>query len=107
MELRNRNVLDAAVQESYLAVPYAFSKLNANAQSADYYESAVKSFDAENGRLDAAIERIRQGAMVKDVLANDQQVDASPLAPHGWFWQLKKLPDAPESALPVRGARRP
>jgi tetratricopeptide (TPR) repeat protein len=98
MELRNRNVLDAAVQESYLAVPYAFSKLNANAQSADYYESAVKSFDAENGRLDAAIERIRQGAMVKDVLANDQQVDASPLAPHGWFRDLKKLPDSPESA---------
>ena len=98
MELRNRNVLDAAVQESYLAVPYAFSKLNANAQSADYYESAVKSFDAENGRLDAAIERIRQGAMVKDVLANDQQVDASPLAPHGWFKDLKKLPESPESA---------
>jgi len=98
MELRNRNVLDAAVQESYLAVPYAFSKLNANAQSADYYESAVKSFDAENGRLDAAIERIHQGAMVKDVLANDQQGDASPLAPHGWFRDLKKLPDSPESA---------
>src|SRR4029077_8719964 len=85
MELRNRNVLDSAVQESYLAVPYAFSKLNANSQSADYYESAVKSFDAENGRLDAAIERIHQGAMVKDVLASDQQGDASPLAPHGWF----------------------
>jgi hypothetical protein len=98
MELRNRNVLDAAVQESYLAVPYAFSKLNANAQSADYYESAVKSFDAENGRLDAAIERIHQGAMVKDVLASDQQGDASPLAPHGWFRDLKKLPDSPESA---------
>jgi lipopolysaccharide biosynthesis regulator YciM len=32
MELHNRDVLDAAVQESYLAVPYAFSKLNANAQ---------------------------------------------------------------------------
>lgn len=98
MELRNRNVLDAAVQESYLAVPYAFSKLNANAQSADYYESAVKSFDAENGRLDAAIARIRQGAMVKDVLASDAQKDASPLAPHGWFKDLKKLPESPESA---------
>lgn len=98
MELRNRNVLDAAVQESYLAVPYAFSKLNANAQSAEYYESAVKSFDAENGRLDAGIARIRQGDMVKDVLARDQEHDASPLAPHGWFRDLKKLPDSPESA---------
>ncbi len=48
MELRNRSLLDSAVQESYLAVPYAFSKLNANAQSAEFYESAVKSFDAED-----------------------------------------------------------
>src|SRR5437870_2388416 len=52
MELRGRDVLDAAVQESYLAVPYAFGRLNANAQSAEYYESAVKSFDAEHGQLD-------------------------------------------------------
>jgi tetratricopeptide (TPR) repeat protein len=51
MELRSRDVLDAAVQESYLAVPYAFMKLDANAQSAEYYESAVTSFDRENGRL--------------------------------------------------------
>ncbi len=61
MELRGRDVLDAAVQESYLAVPYAFGKLNANAQSAQYYESAVVSFDAENGRLDAAITAHRAG----------------------------------------------
>jgi hypothetical protein len=47
MELRNRNILDAAVQESYLAVPYAFGKLDAAAQSAEYYEQAVTSFDAE------------------------------------------------------------
>ena len=39
LELRERNLLDAAVQESYLAVPYAFAKLNANAQSAEYYET--------------------------------------------------------------------
>ena len=36
MELRGRNLLDAAVQESMLAVPYAFGKLSANAQSAEY-----------------------------------------------------------------------
>jgi len=91
MELRNRNVLDAAVQESYLAVPYAFGKLNANAQSAEYYESAVQSFDAESGRLDAAIARIENGDMLKRVLTSDQETRA------GWFWQLKNLPDAPES----------
>jgi hypothetical protein len=93
MELRNRNLLDAAVQESYLAVPYAFSKLNANAQSAEYYESAVKSFDAENARLDTAIQAIEKGDMLEHVLAKDRDGDAK----QGWAWQLKTLPDAPES----------
>jgi len=93
MELRSRNVLDAAVQESYLAVPYAFGKLNANAQSAEYYESAVESFQAEGGRLDAAIARIEEGDMLKGVLQSGAKGDAT----YGWFWQLKNLPDAPES----------
>ena len=91
MELRNRNLLDAAVQESLLAVPYAYSKLNANAQSAEYYETAVQSYDAENVRLDDAIERIRGGNMLEQVISSEQD------SRHGWFWQLKSLPDAPES----------
>jgi predicted negative regulator of RcsB-dependent stress response len=93
MELRSRNVLDAAVQESFLAVPYAFGKLNANAQSAEYYESAVESFQAENGRLDAAIARLEQGDMLKSVLQSGRKGTET----YGWFWQLKNLPDAPES----------
>ncbi len=95
MELRSRNVLDSAVQEAYLAVPYAFSKLNANAQSAEYYESAVTSFDAENTRLDGAIASIQQGEMLNRVLNKDQVQGQE--AHYGWFWQLKNLPDAPES----------
>ncbi len=91
MELRNRNLLDAAVQESLLAVPYAFGKLNANSQSAEYYESAVQSFDAETVRLDAAIGRIRSGNMLAQVMSSEQD------SRHGWFWQLKNVPDAPES----------
>jgi tetratricopeptide (TPR) repeat protein len=91
LELRSRDVLDAAVQESYLAVPYAFGKLNANAQSAEYYESAVKSFDTENLHLDEAIARIQKGDMLERVLSKDQT------ARYGWFWQLKTLPEAPES----------
>ena len=96
MELRRRNVLDSAVQEAYLAVPYAFSKLNANAQSAEYYESAVNSFEAENGRLDGAIASIRKGDMLSRVLGKDEVQDQEG-AHYGWFWQLKNLPDAPES----------
>jgi len=91
LELRDRNVLDAAVQEAYLAVPYAFGKLNANAQAAEYYESAVQSFNAEGAQLDQAIARIEKGDMLERVLARDQDTHS------GWFWQLKNLPDAPES----------
>src|SRR6185312_14392696 len=91
LELRGRNLLDAAVQESYLAVPYAFSKLNANAQSAEYYETALKSYDTETTRLDEAIGRVRSGKMLADVITSERD------SHYGWFWQLKEVPDAPES----------
>ena len=91
MELRNRNLLDAAVQESFLAVPYAFGKLRASAQSAEFYETAVQSYDAETVRLDAAIGRIRSGSLLEQVLASEQD------SHYGWFWQLKNIPEAPES----------
>jgi hypothetical protein len=91
LELRQRNLLDAAVQESYLAVPYAFSKLNAGAQSAEYYERALTSFASESDNLDAAIGHIHEGHMLDDLLGEDKD------ARYGWFWQLKSLPDAPQS----------
>ncbi len=97
MELRSRNVLDAAVQESYLAVPYAFSKLNANAQSAEYYEGAVSSFEKENVNLDQAIARIDSGGLLHQLLDRDDAADASPLAPHGWFRDVRRLPATPET----------
>jgi hypothetical protein len=91
LELRNRNLLVAAVQESLLAVPFAFGKLSANSQSAEYYESAVESYDAETVRLDDAITRINSGAMLEEVIKSERE------SRYGWFWQLKTVPDAPES----------
>ncbi|HEY3730609.1 MAG TPA: hypothetical protein VGL28_05040 [Steroidobacteraceae bacterium] len=91
LELQKRSLLDAAVQESYLAVPYAFGKLNANAQAADYYEAALKSFAAESDNLDAAIAQIQDGHMLQDLLGQDQD------SHYGWFWQLEQLPDSAQS----------
>jgi lipopolysaccharide biosynthesis regulator YciM len=91
-ELHDRNLLDAAVQESYLAVPYAYGKLNANAQAAQYYEAAIKSFDDEAQQIDTAVARIGEGHMIDDLLGADPQADQQ-----GWFWQLRQLPDAPQS----------
>ncbi|MEZ5500138.1 MAG: hypothetical protein R3E77_12015 [Steroidobacteraceae bacterium] len=92
LELHDRNLLDAAVQESFLAVPYAFGKLNANAQAAEYYESAVSSFADESSRIDSAVQRIRSGEMLDAIL--QREADG---ANFGWFWQLKELPNAVES----------
>jgi hypothetical protein len=91
MELRGRNLLDAAVQESFLAVPYAFGKLNASAQSAEFYETAVESYDAETVRLDDAINRIQSGSLLEQVISSEKD------SRYGWFWQLKNIPEAPES----------
>jgi len=91
MALRDRNLLDSAVQEAYLAIPYAFAKLNANAQAAENYELAIKSFDSETTNLDASIAEINDGTMLDKLLKRDENDH------YGWFWQLKELPDAPQS----------
>jgi hypothetical protein len=90
-ELRHRSLLDSAVQESYLAVPYAYGKLESNAQAAQDYEAALTSFAAEQTALDGAIGRIQSGKMLDELLASDEQTH------YGWFWQLQNLPDEPES----------
>ncbi|HWL63688.1 MAG TPA: hypothetical protein VNQ32_12875 [Steroidobacteraceae bacterium] len=93
LELQDRNLLDAAVQEAWLAVPYAFAQLGANGQAAEYYEKALDSFADERGHIEAAVARIREGSMMRELVGADDA--GSPQ--RGWFWQLSELPDAPES----------
>ena len=91
LTLRKRNLLDSAVQESFLTVPYAYNQLSATGQAAEYYNSAIDSFDAEMKRIDDSIEQIRNGDLL-DRLLNDDKKDTLT-----WYWQLTTLPDAPES----------
>jgi hypothetical protein len=91
LELHDRNLLDAAVQESYLAVPYAYGQLGANAQAAEYYELAIKAFGDESTRLDDTVTHLGASRML------DELLDAESRGKTGWFWQLKSLPDAPQS----------
>ena len=91
VELHGRDLLDAAVQESYLAVPYAYAELSAIGQAVGYYEQAIAAYDAERIRIDESITAIRAGRMLNAALAADR--DARP----DWFAQLSTLPDAPES----------
>ena len=91
LELKQRDLLDAAVQEAYLAIPYAYAQLQADAQAAEYYNFAIDSFNQETTRLDESIAAIRSGSLLAKVLENDA-ADQS-----GWYWQLRNLPDAPET----------
>jgi Tetratricopeptide repeat len=90
-ELQGRNLLDAAVQESYLAVPYAYAELGAMGQAVEYYEKAISAYDAERARIGQSIDAIRAGHLLDAVMrtADDGR--------QGWFAQLATLPDSPES----------
>jgi tetratricopeptide (TPR) repeat protein len=91
LALRRRDLLDSAVQESFLTVPYAYNQLGASGQAAEFYNSAIDSFDAETKRIDDSIGQIRSGTLLDRLLDDDKKGALT------WYWQLKTLPDAPES----------
>jgi tetratricopeptide (TPR) repeat protein len=91
MELRGRDLLDSAVQESMLAIPYAMAKLDSISQAADHYLNAIEAFYEESNRLDSTINHIESGEFFDEFIAND------PLDSTGWYWRLEELPEGPEA----------
>jgi len=91
MELRSRDLLDSAVQESMLAIPYALAQLDSVSQAADHYLNAIEAFYEESNRLDRTISYIESGELFQEFLADD------PLASTGWYWALEDLPEGPEA----------
>jgi hypothetical protein len=91
MELRGRDLLDPAVQESMMAIPYAMSQLDSISQAADHYVNAIEAFYEEANRLDRAIENIESGAFF------DAFIEGAPLDSTGWYWRPENLPEGPET----------
>ncbi len=91
MELQDRDLLDSAVQESLLAVPYAMGRLEAHGSAAENYLAALESFDTEINRLDVAIESARDGTMITALLETDDPQIAR------WYWQLENIPDTTQA----------
>ena len=91
VELQGRDVMDTAVQESLLAVPYAFGRLGAYKQALEQYQAAIELYAQELTRLDTSIQAIRAGKMAANILRQDGSDEM------GWFWQMRTLPDSPES----------
>lgn len=91
MELRGRDLLDSAVQESMLAIPYAMAQLDSISQAADHYLNAIEAFYEETNRLDRTITHIESGELFEEFIATD------PLDSTGWYWRLEELPEGPEA----------
>ena len=91
MELRGRDLLDPAVQESMLAIPYALGKLDSISQAADHYLNAIEAFYEESNRIDRTIGFIESGEVFNQFLSDD------PMDSTGWYWRLEELPQGPEA----------
>jgi len=91
LELRDRDLLDSAVQESLLAIPYAMQELGAFGSAAEYYRDALAAYAGELQRLDDAIARAGEGRLVPALLHGD-----NPDLSH-WGWSLDRLPGGPDS----------
>lgn len=91
LELKGRDLLDAAVQESLLAVPFAFVELGADAQAAGHYEDAIAALDGEIERLERTMDAFGSGGVIEALIA-DPDAEAS-----GWYWELATVPDTVES----------
>lgn len=111
LALQARGASDPSVQEVDLTVPYAFVQLKAPGQAAQYYRTALSSYDEESARIDGAIARVRGGSLLPELLARESDSAAAgdvgndPLDDdalpdrlgYGWFWQLGNVPDDAES----------
>jgi len=91
LELQGRTLVDAAVQESYLAIPQAYQQLGADAQAVEQYQAALRAFAAERARLEESIAALRKGRLLRTI-ADKEGKDLE-----GWLWQVRKLPDLPET----------
>jgi hypothetical protein len=89
--LAEREATDIAVQEAWLALPYAYGKLDVHGRAALLYGQAIESFASELDKVDASIGNIREGEFLKALVREEIRRDAD------WVIRLRSLPNAPET----------
>ena len=89
--LSKRSVSDKTVQESMLAVPYAYAKLNLPGKAALFYGRAVEGFGQELTKLDAATQSVRSGKYLLALQVEGLQPDKN------WIAKISALPETPET----------
>jgi predicted negative regulator of RcsB-dependent stress response len=89
--LAQRDATDPAVQEAKLALPFAYSKLQAYGRAALLYGQALDSFGKETAKVDGSIKSIREGRFLQALIREEIKQD------NVWVVRLRNLPDAPET----------
>ena len=89
--LIERNSTDKAVQEGLLGAPFAYSKLTLHGRAAKLYATALQTFGAEIGKLDASLKSIRDGKFRAALVRDEAKLDSA------WVVKLRELPEAPET----------
>lgn len=89
--LNERDPRDSAVQEALLALPYAYSQLEAYGKAAILYGKAVTEFNKEIDRLDSSINSILKGKLLTALVEKEDEQNPS------FLTRLKKQADAPET----------
>jgi len=89
--LEKREITSESVQESMLAVPYAYGKLDYYGQAALSYGKAMDNFGSEIDRLQASIKSVREGKFLNVVLDKQSERDKN------WLHNLRDKKDTPET----------
>ena len=89
--LHERGVTNEAVQESMLAVPYAYGQLNYFGQAALAYGKAMDNFGNEIDRLEMSIKSVREGMFIKAIVDKEGERDKN------WLHNLRNRPETPET----------
>ena len=89
--LHEREETNLAVQETLMAVPYAYSKLGAYGRSANLYDHAMDVFAREIDNLDSSIKSIRKGKFLVALLDDRSDKDKH------WVVNLREMEETPET----------
>ncbi len=89
--LRKREITNESVQESMLAVPYAYGQLDYYGQAALSYGKAMDDFGGEIDRLQSSIKSVREGKFLSAILNKQSERDKN------WLHNLRNLPETPET----------
>lgn len=68
--LHEQEVINDAVIEAKMALPYAYSKLDAHGKAANLYAHTVELFESEIARLDASSDAIRKGELSRAIISH-------------------------------------